>query len=93
MRIPAWVATLVTDVGGSVGYRFDNLMGNTPLLPGMTNINLDLGAVSFLKNRRGELVRYGTTSYYFAGDVFKKQKSVGPCRITGLERERLRVLP
>jgi hypothetical protein len=85
--------TLVTDVGGSVGYGFDTVMGTTPLLMGMTSINLDLGAVSFLKNRRGELVRYGQTSYYFAGDIFKQKKSVGPCRITGNERERLRVVP
>jgi hypothetical protein len=93
MQLTTGTWTLVADLGGSVGYGFDNVMGNTPLLPGMTNINLDLGAVSFLKNKRGEIVRYGTTSYYFAADIFKKQKSVGPCRITGNERERLRVLP
>jgi hypothetical protein len=59
----------------------------------MTNIGLDLGAVSFLRNRRGELVRYGQTSYYFAADLYKKKKSVGPCRILGTEREWLRVVP
>lgn len=94
MQITTGTWTLVTDIGGSAGYRFDTSPNTaTPLLPNMTNVNLDPGAVSFLKNRRGELVRYGTTSYYFIGDIFKKQKSVGPCRITGLERERLRVLP
>ncbi|HEX2060582.1 MAG TPA: hypothetical protein VHK90_07565 [Thermoanaerobaculia bacterium] len=86
--------TLVTDVGGGAGYSFDSLGGaTTPLLAGMTNINRDVGAASFLRNRRGELVRYGTTSYYFVADTFKKQKSVGPCQITGLEREFVRVLP
>jgi hypothetical protein len=93
MQLTTGTWTLVSDVGGSQGYQFDSVMGATPLLTGMTNINLDLGAAPFLRNKRGELVRYGTTSYYFAADIFKLKKSVGPCRITGAEKEHLRIVP
>jgi hypothetical protein len=93
MQLTTGTWTLVSDVGGSQGYQFDSVMGATPLLTGMTNISLDLGAAPFLRNKRGELVRYGTTSYYFAADIFKLKKSVGPCRITGTEKEHLRIVP
>ena len=94
MQLTTGTWTLLADVGGSEGYRFDTSPSTqTPLQQDMTNIGLDLGAVSFLRNRRGELVRYGQTSYYFAAELFKKKKSVGPCQIMGTEREWLRVVP
>jgi len=86
--------TLALDAGGAVGYGFDSpSSATTPLVMGQTNSSRDWGAVSFLRNREGNLVRYGTTAYFFGADTYKQSKGMGPCRVTGNERVLLGTIP
>jgi hypothetical protein len=93
-QITSGTWTLVTDLGGSVGYGFDSpFSSSTALVPGQTNANRDYGAVSFLRDRSGNLVRTNGVAYYFPADTFATSKSVGPCLTTGSERIFLHTLP
>lgn len=85
--------TLVADIGGSAGYGYDTWLSTTPLIAGQTNVQRDFGAISFLRDRNGNLVRYGSTAYYFAADTYTLSKGQGPCQITGLERVIRRQVP
>lgn len=86
--------SLVFDYGGAVGYGFDSPASATwPLVMGQTNVGHDWGAVSFLRNESGGLVRYGTTAYYFGADTYKQSKGNGLCRITGNERVLVGTIP
>jgi hypothetical protein len=84
--------TLVRDFGGSSTYQFAN-GSYYGLVPGQTNAGHDFGAVSFLRDGRGYAVRDGGALLAFGAHTYKESKSVGPCRITGLEREVLVTLP
>jgi hypothetical protein len=91
--------TKVLDSGGALGYAFNSWPGGpvqsaqTPLVTGQTNDGRDWASVSFLRDRSGNLIRSGTTGYFFAGDTFKLSKgSNAPCRITGLETNTLRTM-
>ena len=79
---------LTADLGGSQGFGFKSGWGPTYLLANQQNVGHDFGAVSFLRERNGYLVRnsYGKVQA-FGAHTYKQVKSVGPCRITGLERE------
>ena len=96
---PSLSWTKVLDSGGPFGYAFNSWPGGpvqsaqTPLVPGQTNDGRDWAAVSFLRDRSGNLVRSGNTGYFFAGDTFKLSKgSNAPCRITGTETNTLRTM-
>jgi hypothetical protein len=90
--------TLVNDTGGPLGYAFNTWPGGpgtqTPLVTNQTSVGRDHGAVSFLRNGAGNLVRSGTTAYWFGADTFKLAKGGNvPCRVTGNERVITRTLP
>lgn len=88
--------TLVVDAGGAGGYGNDlnGTVSSTPLVSAQqTNVGRDFGAGSFLRDRNGNLVRQGTTAYWFGADTFMETKSAGPCRVTGLERQTIQTLP
>jgi hypothetical protein len=90
--------TLVTDLGGPLGYAFHwwpyGGTNGTPLVYGQTNAGRDYGAVSFIRDGAGNLVRYGTTAYAFAGDTFMSVKGGAErCKVTGTERITAFTLP
>ena len=90
--------TLVSDTGGSLGYAFNYWPGGpspqTPLVANQTSVGRDHGAISFLRNGAGNLVRSGSTAYWFGADTFKLAKGGNvPCRVTGNERVITRTLP
>jgi hypothetical protein len=92
--------TLVTDVGGALGYAFNYWPNGTAqpqqtaLVANQVNVGRDYGAISFLRDGAGNLVRYGTTAYYFGSDTFMLSKGgSAPCRITGQERNTILALP
>ncbi|HEV7240924.1 MAG TPA: hypothetical protein VGQ36_16920 [Thermoanaerobaculia bacterium] len=96
---PSLSWTKVLDSGGPFGFAFNTWPGGppptaqTPLVAGMTNEGRDWASVSFLRDRTGNLIRSGSTGYFFAGDTFKLSKgSNAPCRITGTETNTLRTL-
>jgi hypothetical protein len=87
-----------SDSGGPLGYAFDTWPGGpasqTPLVTGQSNLNRDHGAISFLRDGAGNVVRYGTTAYYFGADTFVRSKGGNlPCRVTGTETIVARGLP
>jgi len=90
--------TLVTDTGGPLGYAFNYWPGGpspqTPLISPQINGGRDYGAVSFIRDGAGSLLRYGTTAYAFGGDTFMGPKGgSAPCRVTGTERITILPLP
>jgi hypothetical protein len=93
-QITSGTWTLVTDQGGAAGYGFDSpFASSTALIPGQTNAGRDYGAVSFLRDRGGNLVRTNGVASYFPADTFATSKAVGPCLTTGTERIFLHTLP
>jgi hypothetical protein len=88
--------TLVADLGGGGGYPFRTMSPyttSTPLVAGQTNYGRDFGAVSFLRDGQGNLVRIDGVRYIFGSDTLRLSKGVGRCRTTGLERETLVAIP
>lgn len=86
---------LVADMGGQYGFSFKSGWGNTLRVTGQSNVGHDFGAVSFIRDRNGNLVRdgYGYVQI-FGAHTFKQVKSwSSPCRITGFEREVLLTIP
>ena len=88
---------LVFDLGSSTGYSNTWCQSNYAATPTwgspMVNISRDPGALSFLRDPQGNLVRNGSPNYLM-GDTYKLNKSNGaPCYITGLEREVAGTLP
>jgi hypothetical protein len=80
--------SLVTDLGGSVGYEniFYNNGSNQALVAGQTNIGADWAALTFLRDATGNMLFNGNQYTVLGGDTFMKSKAVGQCRVTGLER-------
>lgn len=90
--------TLILDSGGSLGYAFNWWQGGpvtqTPIFSPQMDGGRDYGAVSFIRDGAGNLVRYGTTAYALLGDTFMSQKGGStPCRVTGTERITAITLP
>jgi hypothetical protein len=87
--------TLMTDLGGTLGYRFATTPStSTPLVAGQSYFGADVGAISFLRDSSGFLYRQpNSQAFYFGAHTFRESKSDGPCRTTGLEREILANLP
>ena len=85
--------TLVADLGGAWSYTFAD-WSSSPIQSRQTNVGHDFGAVSFLRDRNGYVVRNDAGQVQiFGAHTYKQVKSVGPCRITGLEREVLMTIP
>jgi hypothetical protein len=84
---------LVGDYGGNASYGHD--YGWWPgLVAGQQNVGHDFGAVSFARDRAGNLLRNTSgQAQVFGAHTYKLSKSSGPCRITGLEREVLLSIP
>ncbi|HYM60699.1 MAG TPA: hypothetical protein VEZ11_07390 [Thermoanaerobaculia bacterium] len=87
--------TLVADYGHDSGYgnTLNGYVATTPLMAGQTNRSRDWGAISFLHDTQGFLVRDPSGSYAFGSDTFEYSKSHGPCYVTGLETQSLLALP
>lgn len=86
--------TLVADMGGQYGFGFKWGWGNTLLVTSQSNVGHDFGALSFVRDRNGNLVRDGWGYVQvFGAHTYKEKKSVGPCRITGFEHEVLLTVP
>lgn len=85
---------LVGDYGGSQGFGFKTGWGTTYLVNGQINVGHDFGAISFIRDRAGNLVRNSNGKVQaFGSHTYKEMKSFGPCRITGFEREVLLNVP
>jgi hypothetical protein len=86
---------LVADMGGQYGFSFKTGWGNTLRVTPQTNDGHDWGAVSFIRDRNGNLIRDGFGQVQlFGAHTFKQMKSwSSPCRITGFEREVYFTLP
>lgn len=85
----------IGDYGGFQGYGFKTgWSGPTYLVYNQNNIGHDFGAISFLRDRNGNLVR-DSAGYVqvFGAHTLREVKSIGPCVTTGFEREVLFRVP
>jgi hypothetical protein len=87
LHLGTW--TFLGDFGGP--YGFDNERAHygvaeiTPLQPGQTNVGRDYGALSFIRDGAGNVVRENGFITYLPADTIMQPKGHGPCHVTGLE--------
>lgn len=86
--------TLIADLGNASGYsNAITPASTTPLTYLQTNAGRDYGAVSFLRDGQGNLIRDNGVASFFGSDTFELSKSSGPCLVTGLERQTVLTVP
>lgn len=85
--------TLMSDIGNSAGYEWDVTLQNIPIAAPQTSVGRDYGAASFLRDGAGRLQIEGGNAFMFPATQMYASLSIGPCRVTGLERSFLTVVP